>query len=334
MKCQEVMELMQRDLDRDLEESEQESLYAHTQHCPDCAAMFEKLKKLSDDLENLPKVTPPFSIVDSIMPRLEQLEQDHMAVSNRRNRRFAWRTFSGVVAAGIVLALFVFNNEPAGRQKNADMLLGSQTPLSSMAMETKSNESVPDSDDSSAINENFALTNKMSPQATGTYNTADSSEHITKQGAGEQPVAGIMATGGEQGAAGSKGRESERGEMMDMAMNPAEPTSSDQSMNETKNIAPAPDVNSQPDYTGLGLAQMDQELKRGDRVAVVDNQQVAVRDQNGKELYRTMQHWPEDVVIILDAWQSDTTMTFEVFFPDGNTVQYEINLDTGKTIEK
>ena len=74
MNCQEVMEYMQRQLDDDLDEHEYEVLINHTRHCPDCAAMFERLQLLSAELTSLPKVIPSYSLVDAIMPRLQELQ--------------------------------------------------------------------------------------------------------------------------------------------------------------------------------------------------------------------------------------------------------------------
>ncbi len=55
MNCQEVMEFMQRQLDGDLDAKEEDELHAHLMHCLDCAQMFERLQRLSDELTQLPK---------------------------------------------------------------------------------------------------------------------------------------------------------------------------------------------------------------------------------------------------------------------------------------
>lgn len=127
MNCQEVMELMQRQLDDDLDESEREVLMNHTRHCPDCAAMFERLKLLSAELTSLPKVVPSYSLVDAIMPQLERIElfgqpeaaaeassssiTESIEVTPRRvkrDRRWpSMRVMGGVIAAGIVAGLFL-----------------------------------------------------------------------------------------------------------------------------------------------------------------------------------------------------------------------------------
>ncbi|NIK77362.1 hypothetical protein FHS15_002498 [Paenibacillus castaneae] len=133
MNCQEVMELMQRQLDNDLDENEREVLMSHTRQCPDCAAMFERLKLLSAELTSLPKVMPSYSLVDAIMPQLERIElhgqyeaaaepdssakEDAPEILSRRtkrSRRFpSMRIMGGVIAAGIVAGLFLVTYPPS-----------------------------------------------------------------------------------------------------------------------------------------------------------------------------------------------------------------------------
>lgn len=144
MNCQEVMELMQRELDHDLDDSEQAAMKAHLQQCPECAEMFVRLQRLSQELANLPKVTPPFSLVDSILPQLAEVDRagegpiaaaavpapktehanapaaqlpSERSVRSRTMRR--WATASGVVAAGLLMVL-VINQLDGGMGKVAD----------------------------------------------------------------------------------------------------------------------------------------------------------------------------------------------------------------------
>lgn len=135
MKCQEVMMYMQRQLDGDLAPEEENELHAHLMHCSDCAQMFERLRALSNELSQLPKVTPPFSLVDAIMPQLLQLDKqnetnaaDNVVVFpskvarteleedmpkraglSRFKEQFSWKFASGVVAAGLIIGFFAFN---------------------------------------------------------------------------------------------------------------------------------------------------------------------------------------------------------------------------------
>ncbi|PWV98405.1 putative zinc finger protein [Paenibacillus cellulosilyticus] len=147
MTCQEVMAYMQRQLDHDLDDHEAEVLFEHIRHCSDCADTFERLKRLSLELESLPKVVPAFSLVDAIMPQLDQLvpevsaavaEPDQLAgvdqpaepfVKSRRTsrkreggwlRNVSWTAFGGVVTAGIVVGLVLVFANPVSPSKSDD----------------------------------------------------------------------------------------------------------------------------------------------------------------------------------------------------------------------
>ncbi|MDR6551272.1 zf-HC2 domain-containing protein [Paenibacillus qinlingensis] len=147
MKCQEVMMYMQRQLDGDLAPEEEDELHAHLMHCLDCAQMFERLKVLSSELSQLPKVMPPFSLVDSILPQLLELDKQKETPQldnvvpfptlvaraevegepkrsglNRLKEQFSWKFASGVVAAGLIIGFFAFNMQNPATQ-NADELM-------------------------------------------------------------------------------------------------------------------------------------------------------------------------------------------------------------------
>ncbi|TDF96769.1 anti-sigma factor family protein [Paenibacillus piri] len=167
MKCQEVIELMQRYLDQDLDEMEYNRMLGHMQQCPVCTELFERLVALSHELEQLPKVTPAYSIVDSILPKLQQIDlgmptdtavavtpaaaplvtdakkladraarEDGASAGRRRPRGLvSTRIVGGVVAAGLVLGFFIFQQQQQNGMKNADGLIA---PLSVSAPNPKS----------------------------------------------------------------------------------------------------------------------------------------------------------------------------------------------------
>ncbi|UED73172.1 anti-sigma factor [Brevibacillus sp. DP1.3A] len=85
MTNEEIFELMQRDLDGDLSESEQQLLYRMIQKDADLQLMYNRLKDVSQQLEHLPPVVPPFSIVDSILPKLELAAAKPAAVKSAVN---------------------------------------------------------------------------------------------------------------------------------------------------------------------------------------------------------------------------------------------------------
>ncbi|CAH0121031.1 hypothetical protein PAE9249_03557 [Paenibacillus sp. CECT 9249] len=142
MTCPEVMELMNRYMDHDLSESEINHLNEHLRECSSCQVMFERLKRLSAELESLPKVMPKFSIVDTILPQLEnidlaaakeqspedgQLEGGAASITaapvkRSWRERFPLRAIGGVVAAGFVVGLFMVLYKPEVSQQ-ADMEL-------------------------------------------------------------------------------------------------------------------------------------------------------------------------------------------------------------------
>ncbi|MWV45326.1 hypothetical protein GRF59_17025 [Paenibacillus sp. HJL G12] len=132
MKCPEVVEWMHRYLDYDLSEEETVQLYDHLKQCPECAETFRMLKSLSRDLEDLPQVTPKFSIVDAIMPQLDAIDQARQEKSASleeppaemvpvparpvRTSKFrnsvAGRTAMGAVAAVIILGVAIYSYTP------------------------------------------------------------------------------------------------------------------------------------------------------------------------------------------------------------------------------
>jgi hypothetical protein len=129
MKCAEVIEWMHRYLDHDLSREEITEMFRHIDHCLPCAEIFDRLTMLSRELEKLPDVKPPFSLVDSILPKLDELDrgivsseqggsEDNVIVPftrpNTQGKRkmgssMARRTGIGAVAAAIILGVAIFN---------------------------------------------------------------------------------------------------------------------------------------------------------------------------------------------------------------------------------
>lgn len=147
MNCQEVIELMQRQLDQDLDADEEHLLRSHLKDCLDCALMFERLQLLSEELTKLPKVAPPYSLVDAILPRLSEMDtqaaaSDHDVVvapastaklpgaeapkklpwTHRFGSYVSWKLAGGVVAAGLAIGTIMVGMEPSS-SRNADGLL-------------------------------------------------------------------------------------------------------------------------------------------------------------------------------------------------------------------
>jgi len=160
MKCEHAIELMQRFVDNDLSEQETLVLNAHLRECPSCTLAFGRLKALHEQLLQLPKVTPKFSVVDSILPKLLAIDAQSreagreegaaLAVADPEHsarqatevreepahkRRFlgyvSWK-MTGAVAVAACAALFFIWNQGGSPQpgRMADQAVGSKLPES------------------------------------------------------------------------------------------------------------------------------------------------------------------------------------------------------------
>ncbi|MNO14563.1 hypothetical protein D3C76_42110 [compost metagenome] len=138
MKCPEVVEWMHRYIDRDLNEEESSVMFEHIRTCSDCAEEFEMLNMLSARLEELPKVTPSFSLVDSILPKLDAIDRarqeegstleiipdmipaatnedtinrnSNRPKTSRRRRAYVGGALG--LAAALILGVFIYQYEP------------------------------------------------------------------------------------------------------------------------------------------------------------------------------------------------------------------------------
>lgn len=134
MKHQEVMELMQRYLDKDLTQEEIFVLKDYLKQDSESMEIFERMQSLSNDLAQLPKVNPPHSIVDSILPKLDdidvQINEDptpsappkRLSWFGRMRNKASFPALGGTIAAAAVLGLLIFNfnDLPANLQYAGD----------------------------------------------------------------------------------------------------------------------------------------------------------------------------------------------------------------------
>ncbi len=152
MKCEEMMNLMQQSLDQDLTADEELVMLAHLKQCPGCSDLYVRLKLLHEELAQLPKVKPAYSIVDAILPQLEEIplwnadsaegpETSAAAkeqvvtlppAAARTNRRglISWKIFSGVAAAGIIIGLLMSNQDNLHMNKTASESAAMQNRMS------------------------------------------------------------------------------------------------------------------------------------------------------------------------------------------------------------
>ncbi|TKJ94321.1 hypothetical protein PaeCFBP13512_02130 [Paenibacillus sp. CFBP13512] len=136
MKREVAEEWMNRYLDGDLSEEDADILFRHIDNNPDDADTFRIMSALSLQLEKLPDVKPRFSLVDSILPTLDDIDAERRAeiasdigimepqheskdeFTERRRQRSSWRdrlpvrTIGGLVAAGVILGVSIATYEP------------------------------------------------------------------------------------------------------------------------------------------------------------------------------------------------------------------------------
>ncbi|WP_027417693.1 hypothetical protein [Aneurinibacillus terranovensis] len=141
MRCDEIYDWIQRDMDYDLEDSEKELLLQHLRKCPDCSLLYNRLKSLSGHLEDLPMVEPPFSIVESIMPELDKLDRarasalhDEQAAALRavepgrtsRKRIILYRSLGSVAAAGLLISAIMYGMDKTKTYMNESSFGGTR----------------------------------------------------------------------------------------------------------------------------------------------------------------------------------------------------------------
>ena len=212
MKREEALEYMNRYLDHDLNEEETETLFRHLGESPDARADFDFLQGLSDKLESLPDVQPPISLVDSILPRLEEIdrptpfkheEPDQPIVMlpdkhtpPRRKAAAFWRStlgraVGGTAVAAAVLGIFVATYKPQ-EMPNAEVT--STTAVSNATDDTlvsggSAEKKAPDLTDPSTEVQEIQPEGQPVPQENATAPTADPKVEES-QPAGNQDQAG------------------------------------------------------------------------------------------------------------------------------------------------
>jgi hypothetical protein len=163
MKCEEVIELMQRDLDGDLNVEEKNELSYHLSSCYGCQTLFDRLKNVSFRLEALPKVNPAYSIVDKVLPVLDQIDlpsvqnfKDVQQKSTLKNIEGKYRGFKknkklwipGIAAAAVLLISFVIMDQSS----RLDMdLLSSSSQEGAFDTSPQNNEMIESDDDMAGI---------------------------------------------------------------------------------------------------------------------------------------------------------------------------------------
>lgn len=252
MTCDEVIELMQRHLDGDLNDEEYQRMMHHLEACPECAEFKERLEKVDRDLASLPKVTPPFSLVDAILPQLQQLDaangsgsvseeaaarrddagrhamrleenapQDGQARRKQRARGMFMR-IGGSVAAAAVLGILIVNGLADDVEKSANQQMdeASASTANSYSASAETMSAADRMAPKSAAPEEqpkmeIAAEGELPPASADQSNTPDAGSADGAPGKELQPNGGLSAQqGGEDPETETEGQSGQPARMM------------------------------------------------------------------------------------------------------------------------
>ncbi|MEX1031638.1 MAG: hypothetical protein WDZ91_16555 [Paenibacillaceae bacterium] len=353
MTNQEVNEFMQRFLDDDLNEEELESLMEHIRQSPASAALFERLQRLDSELESLPKVIPPMSIVDSILPRLELAGLiDHTPVTSttslddlpnrvvpmeRRTtlrERVNYRLLGGVVAAGVVLTLFFSNFGPQMSFKSANEDAASSMDQMIMAegSATLKKDEAPIQPQSSGVVQDKAMDSTAQPDEASTFAApvlpesnpnAPISNDSTKAKSPwvDQGNALRVGAADSPSAPNSPAAKADNSEVL-----PNSDTSTDNKTFDTANEEPADVMLSMKRSALPAVASPDEKLSGTVTIATEGGQQIIITDPSGQQVYESAIY--QGALNEL-TWSPDSTqLHFEVTQDNEPTVHMTIDLAT------
>lgn len=246
MKCAEVMEWMHRYLDHDLSQEEMLEMFRHIDDCPSCAEVFDRLTMLSRQLEELPDVKPPFSLVDSILPQLDQLDRgvrDEPVIAGSEDPKIvpftrqstrgkkskgasiATRTGIGAAAAAVILLFAVFNMPESMPGADMDQAYNAAGSEASSKMMTKSADNA-------------------APADAGRNNSTDGSAEIFSEQATAEPAAGGAALNSTGPAAGDSADVADKTDGADAGPAPAKEPPATQAPSAKRNATAPPAENS------------------------------------------------------------------------------------------
>lgn len=101
-----ILEWIQRDLDGDLTPEERKVLMEYISRSPKVQMLYQDYKQLSDELSQLPKVNPPTSLVDSILPQLEEERMNNQPSHVKPKKRWkSMRKWLMALAAVVLLGI-------------------------------------------------------------------------------------------------------------------------------------------------------------------------------------------------------------------------------------
>jgi hypothetical protein len=347
MNCEQMMEWMQRFMDEDLPRAEQDILMKHIKQCPDCAVSFEQFQFLSAELSRLPTVSPPFSIVDSILPKLAEIDAQQASIQvaylpeiiHHKKSLFSWRMGAGFVAAAIFFGLIAVNLSPSSNNDASELL------KSAMGVKNSQKKSVQVQSSDSVAADQVNGANTETPQASAAPEAAPAASAV--------PKAGVFS---EATDLAPKDRTTEADQKKSIApkqpqisnkstytLTRPEPAASATPSTEvttdstnakiapalpTPTPAPLPDKGKSSIYsitTTEGSAAPSLASDDGNLIGFVERQIVEVRTPDGHLIYTSSVQWKSTDVIQLIKWENNAHLIYEVTMEDGQLKRFMID---------
>jgi len=333
---------MQRQLDLDLADTEQQLLDAHLKTCASCRVMMERLQRLTSELSSLPKVHPPVSLVDAILPKLEEIDlarqsagivgstttvhSGETSLANRRNRRanrLSYKVLGGVVAAGLLLGIAIVNLDQDASMRVADQSISGSSQLSGSANITIMNVATSSANDEADASDDVELMETSILEVDDQYAEETSDDKpvgiLAPSGEKQQGLLGIPSTGGdsEVPAVGPDEAQTEAGDKGKIASGQTE------EWNESFDVnLDLDDMDSIQDRSGasVGLASPE-----GTYSVFIENGSLVVLDSNNERTYVSQSFGDAEVYGL--EWTDDSHLIFKVLTDEGEQAYY-IDLDT------
>lgn len=351
MNCEQRMDDMQRYVDHDLTYAEEASLQAHMEQCPDCATSFEQLKQLSAALSSLPMVYPQFNLVDSILPKLAELDarQDQINVaylpkeSKRRKIILPWKIGSGFVAAAVIFSLVMLNLQPSTQYEASDVPMSEAAALKSTVTDTtaesegmgakSSNKEISEPDNEKVANDNNANAIFNEKQTVETVPPLSPTPVGALSGGSEGMDKPITVTSSREENPQNNDDKVEIKQENDSNyyLKDNQEQEKDETAAKSQELAPQPSMaplfaSSIDDNTNSG-APHDPAIQTlpsddGHMIGVVEHQIVQVQTPDGNRLYISIVQWKATDTIRLVQWQDNQRLIYEVSMEDGQLKRY------------
>lgn len=289
--CEQIQTLFQAYVDDELEASHRSIFDSHLVDCTTCQKQWQSFQQLSLALSQLPQVTPPYSIVDRMMPQLVQTPVHRKFIDFSFSRRFqqllsnrlTWQVAAGTCVASLAFVMIMTTATPSFKSMlSYDQSVSEQSSDSTApSLYTDSNVA---GKKSSASTDQQNEANGNSANAETTNETDEKSLDVAQQ---------------------------------TQASDPSNLQASHDPNYKSENAKVFPDAT---------LAVMELLSANGEYVATFNHRQIFILQADTKEaLYKSEYIWNSEDVLTFWVWDSDSELTYQIQ-QDGILHSYRIDV--------